>query len=125
MLIIAGAKDWAYHNESLIELDQLTDDTKIMYNYHMYMHPDSQKNHKNIDALEAYVENIQEATDKPVIFTEFGQWCCDTNGVCGVYQGQWQDQSMGYAEAVINVAHSHGVSWTTWAWRPGAANSVN
>ena len=58
MLIIGGAKDWAYHSESLIELDALTNDTLIMYNYHMYMHPDRTLDDKNVDNVEANIINI-------------------------------------------------------------------
>ena len=74
VLIIGGAKNWAYDTESLKELDALTDDTLIMYNYHMYMHPGVQQDYKgkNVDRIEAHVIDIQGATDKPTIFTEFG-----------------------------------------------------
>lgn len=74
VLIIGGAKNWAYDTESLKELDALTDDALIMYNYHMYMHPGVQQDHKgkNVDKVEAHIIDIQGATDKPTIFTEFG-----------------------------------------------------
>lgn len=58
VLVIAGAKDWAFNNESLIELDSKTDDTLIMYNYHAYMNPSSPKALKNTDSLEAYIQEI-------------------------------------------------------------------
>ena len=32
---------------------------------------------------------------------------------------------MGYAEAVVSIAQAYGVSWTPWAWRPGASQSAN
>jgi len=58
VLVIAGAKDWAFNNESLIELDSKTDDTLIMYNFHAYMNPDNPKALKNTDSLEAYLQEI-------------------------------------------------------------------
>ena len=54
-LVIAGAKVWAFDNQSLIELDSQTDETLIMYNYHAYMNPDSPKALKNADSVEAYI----------------------------------------------------------------------
>ena len=80
---------------------------------------------KNADSLEAYIQEIQSATDKPAILTEFGQFCCATNGECGLFEGSWDGQEMGYAEAVITIAQTYGVSWTPWAWRPGATQKAN
>ena len=58
VLVIAGAKDWAFNNDSLIELDSKTDETLIMYNYHAYMNPENPKALKNADSLEAYLQEI-------------------------------------------------------------------
>ena len=41
-----------------MELDTLTDDTLIMYNYHMYMHPDRTSDEKNVDNVEALIITI-------------------------------------------------------------------
>ena len=125
VLVIAGAKQWSFDNNSLIELDSKTDDTLIMYNYHAYMNPDAPKALKNTDSLEKYIKEIQRKTDKPVILTEFGQFCCETNGSCGLYEGSWDGKDMGYAEAVVSIAQAYGASWTPWAWRPGASQSAN
>lgn len=32
---------------------------------------------------------------------------------------------MAYAEAVVSIAQKYGVSWTPWAWRPGAVKNAN
>ena len=32
---------------------------------------------------------------------------------------------MGYNEAIITIASTYGLSWTPWAWRPGAATKAN
>ena len=44
---------------------------------------------KNADGFETMVKAIQSKTEKPVILTEFGQFCCDTNGSCYDYNGTW------------------------------------
>ena len=89
VFIIAGAKDWAFNNPSLMELDAATSEDLILYNYHAYMNPDNQKVLKNVDSLEKHIQDIQKATDKPAILTEFGQFCCPSDGICGLYEGTW------------------------------------
>ena len=90
MLVIAGGNGWAYDAESLIELDGKTQDELIMYNFHPYMGPNQAGDtKKNADGFEAMVKQVQSGTDKPVIITEFGQFCCDTNGSCYAYNGTW------------------------------------
>ena len=112
VLVIAGAREWAFDNTSLIELDSKTDEELIVYNYHAYMNPANPKALKNADSLEAYIQEIQSKTDKPAILTEFGQFCCATNGSCGLFEGTWDGKDMGYAEAVVTIAETYGVSWT-------------
>ena len=76
--------------------------------------------HKNADGYEAMVKQIQSQTEKPVIITEFGQFCCDTNGSCYDYNGTWDGQNLGYDEAIIKISQKYGVSWNPWSWRPQA-----
>lgn len=56
VFIIAGARDWAFNNESLIELDTLTDENLIIYNYHAYMNPENPKTLKNVDSIESHIQ---------------------------------------------------------------------
>ena len=64
------------------------------------------------------VEAVQSSTNKPVIITEFGQFCCDTNGACYKYPGTWNGVKMGYDEAILTISQDKNVSWTPWSWRP-------
>ena len=57
VLVIAGAREFAFDTESVIELDSKTDEQLIMYNYHAYMNPSNPKALKNADSLE---ENIKD-----------------------------------------------------------------
>ena len=123
--VVAGARVYAFDTDSLIELDSKTDESLMIYNYHAYMNPSAPKALKNTDSIAENFEKLQSKTDKPIILTEFGQFCCDTNGSCGLYEGKWDGEEMGYAEAVVTVAQTYGASWTPWAWRPGAAGSAN
>lgn len=55
VLVVAGAREFAFDTDSVIELDGQTDEQLMMYNYHAYMNPDTPKALKNADSLE---ENI-------------------------------------------------------------------
>lgn len=122
-LVIAGMKDYAYDTDSLIALDAKLNDSNVIYNYHPYMGQNQAGDtKKNADGFEAQVKQVQEATNKPVIVTEFGQFCCPTDGECFQYKGQYDGKNMGYDEAILSVAEKYGVSWTPWAWRPTASN---
>lgn len=68
------------------------------------------------------VKQIRSKTAKPMIITEFGQLCCDTNGSCFDYNGGYDGKAMGYDEAIMSISQTYNVSWTAWAWRPEAAN---
>ena len=104
--------------------DEITDDL-IMYNYHAYMNPDNPKALKNVDSLEISIQEIISQTSKPIILTEFGQFCCETDGKCGLYEGTWGGEQMGYAEAIVRISQQYAISWTPWAWRPGASKNPN
>jgi len=58
VLVIAGAQDYAYDAESLIELDKLlSDDKAIMYNFHPYMGQyQAGDKKKNADGFEAIIK---------------------------------------------------------------------
>ena len=50
------------------------------------------------------VKKILNGTNKPIISTEFGQFCCDTNGSCYDYNGTWNGEQLGYSEAIIKIS---------------------
>ena len=98
-------------------------DEKVIYNFHAYQGPvQAKKAYKNAEGFEKMVKAITEATTKPVILTEFGQFCCDTDGECYNYPGEWNGVKMGYAEAIIRIADTYGASWLPWSWRPAATD---
>ena len=92
-----------------------------MYNFHPYMGANQAGDtKKTADGFEAMVKQIHDNTSKPVISTEFGQFCCNTHGSCYDYNGYWSGEQMGYSEAIIRISQKYGASWTPWSWRPGA-----
>jgi hypothetical protein len=54
--------------------------------------------------------------------TEFGQFCCATDGECYQYPGTWNDVTMGFNEALMTISTELGVSWTPWSWRPATGD---
>jgi len=55
-----------------------------------------------------------------MINTAFGQFCCPTHGECATYNGIYDNQHMGYNEAILTINQKYGVSWTASDWTPGA-----
>jgi len=53
--------------------------------------------------------------------TEFGQFCCESDGACYCYPGTWNDVTMGFNEALMTISTELGVSWTPWSWRPATS----
>jgi hypothetical protein len=122
MVVIAGAKHYAYDVDSLVQLDAVfkaSAETHYMWNFHPYQGPHQATDAtKDADGFEARIVAVMKGSAAPVMVTEFGQGCCATNGKCYNYNGTYGGQPMGYDEAILNICHKHGVSWMPWAWRP-------
>jgi len=126
VVIIAGQSGYAYDAQSLVKLDSAWNFTNVMYNFHPYMGPNQQGDaRKSADGFELMVKGVRSGSDKPIIATEFGQYCCATNGSCYQYPGTYDNKKMGYTEAIINVCEKYGVSYTPWAWRPPSQTGNN
>ena len=92
-----------------------------MYNFHPYMGSyQAGDKQKTADGFENIVKQVQSGTNKPVVITEFGQFCCDTDGSCYDYNGVWDGQNLGYSEAILKISQKYNVSWNPWSWRPMA-----
>ena len=89
---------------------------------HPYMGPDQAGDPtKNITGVVALAQGIIDETNRPVIATELGQYCCpQPDGRCYEYPDSFDGRAMGYVEAVFNVLEQHAAGWTVWAWRPGS-----
>jgi hypothetical protein len=119
VVIVAGAANYAYDAESLVRFEQDVSPSNVLYNLHPYMGPYQKDDpSKNIDGYEARVDRVLEGTGRPLIITEFGQYCCAADGACYLYDGVYDGDAMGFTEAVLTVNVKYGVSWTAWAWRP-------
>jgi len=123
-VVIGGQKNYAYDSDSLVAFERDVQPVNVLYNIHPYMGPYQKDDaSKNVPGYENHVQAILEGTGKPLIITEFGQYCCPANGPCYQYSGQYDGQNMGYVEAVMNVNVKYDVSWTTWAWRPNSGTA--
>jgi hypothetical protein len=124
-VIIAGYGGYAYDAISLVNLDATLvkqGEKNVMWNFHPYMGPNQASDTKKCPAgLESRVQQIINATDKPLIFTEFGQSCQPTVGADFSCPGTYEGKAMGYDEIILTIAEKYSASWLPWAWRPMAA----
>jgi len=122
MVIIAGQTGYAYNASSLVRLEaeQGSKLHNVMFNFHPYMGPMQQgDSSKSAAGFDAQVAQVLPA-GRPVIVTEFGQYCCARDGACFAYPGTWKGAAMGYVEAILQICSQRNVSWLGWAWRPQA-----
>jgi len=122
-LIIGGRTNNSYDTDSFIDLvangGAMKDYDNLIWNYHPFQGLTWSVD-KTPVIFEDYVNRVQINTKFPVIMTEFGQYCCATNGDCYDYIGKYENKSMGYNEALLTIAAKLNISWTAWAWRPYA-----
>jgi hypothetical protein len=126
LILIAGSKNYAYDADSLVQFETSGTFHNIAWVVHPYMGPyQAGDAGKNINGFLALVNTLKAGSSRPIIATEFGQYCCATNGACYQYDGTYQSKSMGFVEALMNVFTSQGISWTIWGWRPGSGGDCN
>lgn len=119
---IGGQLDYAYDAASLLRLNA-SNLTNVLFNFHPYMGPNQQSDtQKSAYGFEAQI--LQLVGTRPLIVTEFGQYCCPSDGVCYSYPGSYDGHSVGYVEAILQICAKHSVSWLGWAWRPQATDAV-
>ncbi len=137
IVIVSGAFDYAFDDISLIAFNKPSL-TNVMYNFHPYL-GGPQGSEKSPSLLLGMINNVQTNTNRPVIITESGQYCCSPHGECGnpgtfnaadtvftyTCPSGTTDNSfyiptnnLGYLEAVVSNANANNVSWTLWAWNP-------
>jgi aryl-phospho-beta-D-glucosidase BglC (GH1 family) len=92
--VVVGGINWAY-DLSGVTSGYALNGSNIIYNTHPYDHNDGSK--MPSDWPRAF-GNL--AKQKPVMATEFGQYCYDTD----------------YDQEFIQFAASYNMSWTSWAW---------
>ena len=128
VVIIAGAHGWACDSDSLIAFDKKHPELKnVMYNFHPYGSSDNgmtDENKGNPTNFEnKFIIPMITSINKPLIFTEFGQYCCPPIGSkdtkCGTnYDGIYNKKSMSYVEAILTIAKKYNISWTAWGYEP-------
>ena len=120
MVLVAGAQDYAYDADSLVALSsQLPVTLAVAWVFHPYMGPyQASDAKKTVDGFASMLDAVA-GTGRPVIATEFGQYCCPANGTCYLYGGTYAGEPMGYVAALLRLMAARGVSYTAWAWRPG------
>ena len=123
IIILAGAQAYAYDAATQIAFwlryhqDFGSYPTNIIFNYHPYQ-GGSQGTNKAVQGAIRMVAAGKVLA--PVIFTEFGQYCCGSNlEKCSnghTQQCNGHATSDNFVYNVANMALQYDISWTGWAW---------
>lgn len=114
-IIIVNGRDWAYSSDDAIYFEQNVNPNNVVYGFHPYQGL-GQGTEKIPTMFSQYVTNVINSTNRPIICTELGQYCCSSNGACGNYNGTYNNQNIGYVQAILEICQSLNISWTAWAW---------
>jgi len=125
MVIMGGAQQYALDSQSLIAFylqyneEEGSYPTNIIFNEHPYQGGGQALEH----SLQSIMRlSISLQTIAPVIFTEFGQYCCtnDSNAQrCTGGAGPCSDHQTGdnFVFNIVNYALQMDISWIGWGWR--------
>jgi hypothetical protein len=98
--------------------------TNIVWNIHPYVGSGQGLEHSLGSAMRLA---LALKTIGPVIFTEFGQYCCGTKGTPCQGSGQCSDHNHGdwFVFNVANMAEQYDLSWIGWGWRGTNVNNAH
>mmetsp|Transcript_81926 Transcript_81926/g.265523 ORF Transcript_81926/g.265523 Transcript_81926/m.265523 type:complete len:781 (+) Transcript_81926:16-2358(+) len=130
-LIVIGGKDqYALDAQSglafYLQLKEETGSypTNVIWNVHPYVGLGQGLEHSLGSALRLA---LALKTVGPVIFTEFGQYCCGGSGDPCAGKGTCSDEDHGahFVHNVVNMAEQYDISWIGWAWRGAGSNNMH
>ena len=144
-VVLAGPGGWAYEGALLAEYLTAhgSDVGPAILNLHPYQGP-YQDCDPAFDKSPTGVAKLMDAllaTGRPLVMTEFGQYCCPdpanadagyATGVCSDgagsagadYDGTWLGRPASYNDAVLSAATARNASWLAWAWVPGGVHGA-
>lgn len=130
-LIVIGGKDqYALDAQSGLAFHlQYKKDTgsypsNVLWNIHPYVGMGQGLEHSLSSALRIA---LALKTIGPVIFTEFGQYCCGGSGSPCSGAGTCADPGHGafFVHNIANMAEQYDISWVGWAWRGTGTNNMH
>ena len=123
LIIIGGAQQYALDAQTLLAFwIQFGMDsngqypTNVIFNHHPYQGQGQGLEHSQQSIMRLA---LASKTVAPVIFTEFGQYCCGTKGTPCTGSGTCSNHNTGdnFVYNMVNFALQYDVSWIGWAWR--------
>jgi len=125
IVIIGGAEGYALDAQSLTafwlqyKIDTGSYPTNVIYNIHPYQGAGQGLEHSPQSAMRFAL--ALKSGPGPVIFTEFGQYCCGGSGnnECTGGSGSCSNHATGdnFVYNIINMGLQYDISWIGWAWR--------
>eukprot|EP01124_Arcella_intermedia_P029203 TRINITY_DN6109_c0_g1_i1.p1 TRINITY_DN6109_c0_g1~~TRINITY_DN6109_c0_g1_i1.p1 ORF type:complete len:526 (+),score=81.68 TRINITY_DN6109_c0_g1_i1:13-1590(+) len=96
--------------------------TNIIWNIHPYQGASQGLEHslRSVMRISLALKQIG-----PVIFTEFGQYCCGSSGACKPSQCNDHLHSDNFVYNIVNLSEQYDLSWIGWAWRGTNVNNAN
>jgi hypothetical protein len=134
LLIVAGHQDYAFDPSGNIafHMQYMRDHngsapSNVVYNLHPYEGGYGSTEKSIRSTLRTF---LALKTVAPVVFTELGQYCCNSNsadyqtcqgtGMCTDHEhGDW------YVHNLLNLATEYDISWVGWGWRGRNSPSKN
>eukprot|EP01084_Bolivina_argentea_P148927 260268_1 len=122
LIIIGGAQSYALDAQTLLAfwIQYGIDNngkypTNVVFNHHPYQGAGQGLEHSPQSVMRFA---LASKTVAPVIFTEFGQYCCGTKGT-PCTGGQCNNHATGdnFVFNIVNFALEYDISWIGWAWR--------
>ena len=77
---------------------------------------------KSATGFATRLNTVLTQAKRPVVVTEFGQFCCASESACFQYPGTFNGQSMGYVRALLTEMQNKQTSWTAWGYRPNSGS---
>ena len=71
---------------------------------------------KSIPGFVSLINALQSQTSQPIFATEFGQYCCASEGACYLYDGTYNGMQIGYVHALLEIYKERGIHWMAWGW---------
>jgi len=130
LVVIGGSTQYALDAQSgLAMYNQFFIDTgkyptNIVWNIHPYVGAGQGLEHSLPSAMRLALGLKQMG---PVIFTEFGQYCCGTTGTPCTGSGECTDHTHGdwFVYNVVNFGEQYDISWIGWGWRGTNVNNAH
>ena len=122
LIIIGGAQQYALDAQTLLAFwiqYGIDNDgkypTNVVFNHHPYQGAGQGLEHSPQSVMRFA---LASKTVAPVIFTEFGQYCCGTKGT-PCHGGQCTNNNTGdnFVFNIVNMCLQYDISWIGWGWR--------